>query len=43
MALNPSGTISLAGPTTGQSIAVELGQSATAQISLNDKIGRAHV
>ena len=36
MALNPSGAISLAGPTAGQSIAVELGQSATATISLND-------
>jgi hypothetical protein len=36
MALNPSGAISLAGPSAGQSIAVELGQSATATISLND-------
>ena len=36
MALNPSGAISLAGPSTGQSIAVELGVSATATISLND-------
>ena len=36
MALNPSGAISLAGPSTGQSIAIELGQSATATISLND-------
>ena len=36
MALNPSGAISLGGSTTGQSIAVELGQSATATISLND-------
>jgi hypothetical protein len=36
MALNPSGAISLAGPSTGQSIAVELGASATATISLND-------
>jgi hypothetical protein len=36
MALNPSGAISLAGPTAGQSIAVELGVSATATISLND-------
>ena len=35
MALNSSGPISLAGSTTGQSIAVELGVSATAQISLN--------
>jgi hypothetical protein len=36
MPLNPSGAISLAGPVAGQSIAVELGQSATAAISLND-------
>jgi hypothetical protein len=36
MALNPSGAISLAGPSAGQSIAVELGLSATAAISLND-------
>jgi hypothetical protein len=36
MALNPSGAISLAGPSTGQSIAIELGVSATATISLND-------
>lgn len=36
MPLNPSGAISLAGPVAGQSIAVELGQSATATISLND-------
>jgi hypothetical protein len=36
MALNPSGAISLAGPSAGQSIAVELGVSATATISLND-------
>jgi hypothetical protein len=36
MALNPSGAISLAGPSAGQSIAIELGQSATATISLND-------
>jgi hypothetical protein len=35
MALNPSGAISLGGPTTGQSIAVELGLSPTASISLN--------
>ena len=35
MALNPSGAISLGGPSTGQSIAVELGLSPTAQISLN--------
>jgi len=36
MALNVSGPISLAGSTSGQSIAVELGKSATGQISLND-------
>lgn len=36
MTVNASGPVSLAGATTGQSIAVELGQSATAQISLND-------
>jgi len=36
MALNPSGAISLAGPTAGQSIAVELGQGATSLITLND-------
>ena len=36
MTLNASGPISLAGATTGQSIAVELGQSSTGQISLND-------
>jgi hypothetical protein len=36
MPLNSSGPISLGGSTAGQSIAVELGQSATAQISLND-------
>ena len=36
MALNPSGAISLGGPSTGQSIAVELGLSPTVQISLND-------
>lgn len=35
MALNNSGPISLAGATTGQSIALELGLSATGQISLN--------
>jgi hypothetical protein len=40
MPLNPSGAISLAGPTAGQSIAVEVGQSATSQISLNDTIVR---
>jgi len=36
MPLNNSGPISLGGSTAGQSIALELGQSATAQISLND-------
>jgi hypothetical protein len=36
MALNASGPISLGGSTTGQSINLELSQSATAQISLND-------
>jgi hypothetical protein len=36
MALNASGTISLAGTVAGQSIALELSRSATATISLND-------
>ena len=36
MTLNSSGPISLGGSTTGQSINLELSQSATAQISLND-------
>jgi len=36
MALNASGTLSLAGTTAGQSIALELSKSATATISLND-------
>jgi hypothetical protein len=36
MPLNSSGPISLAGTTTGQSIALELGLSGTAQISLNN-------
>lgn len=40
MTLNASGPISLAGSTSGQSIAVELGQSATGQISLNDSAVR---
>jgi hypothetical protein len=35
MTLNASGPISLAGATAGQSIAVEMGLSSTAQISLN--------
>jgi hypothetical protein len=36
MALNSSGAISLAGSTTGQSIAIELSLGQTTQISLND-------
>lgn len=36
MALNSSGTISLAGSTAGQSIALELGLGTTSTISLND-------
>lgn len=36
MTLNSSGPISLGGATTGQSIAVEIQQSPTGQISLND-------
>jgi hypothetical protein len=36
VALNATGPISLAGTTSGQSIALELGRSGTAQISLND-------
>lgn len=36
MPLNSSGPISLAGGTSGQSIALELGQSSTGQISMND-------
>ena len=36
MPLNTSGPISLAGTTDGQSIALELGESATGTISLND-------
>lgn len=36
MPLNSTGAISLGGTTSGQSIAVELGGSGTAQISLND-------
>jgi hypothetical protein len=35
MALNASGPISLGGATTGQSVNLELGLSATAQISFN--------
>jgi len=40
MALNSSGPISLAGATAGESIAVELGESATGTIALNDTIVR---
>ena len=40
MTLNASGQISLAGSTTGQSIALELGLGATTQISLNDSAVR---
>lgn len=40
MTLNSTGPISLAGPTTGQSIAVELGLGATTTISLNDSAVR---
>lgn len=36
MPLNSSGPISLGGSTSGQSINLELGQSATAQVSMND-------
>ena len=36
MTLNASGPISLGGSTAGQSINLELGKSATAQVSLND-------
>jgi hypothetical protein len=36
MALNTSGPISLGGTTAGESIAIELGETGTAQISLND-------
>ena len=36
MTLNSSGPISLGGSTVGQSVNLELGNSATAQISLND-------
>jgi hypothetical protein len=41
MPLAASGTLSLAGTTTGQSIALELSKSATATISLNDTDVRA--
>jgi hypothetical protein len=40
MALGSTGAISLGGPSTGQSIALELGLSATATISLNDTVVR---
>jgi len=36
MTLNASGQISFGGATTGESINLELGQSATATIALND-------
>ena len=36
MTMNSTGAISLGGSTAGQSINLELGQSATAQVSLND-------
>ena len=41
MALNGSGPISLGGSTTGQSVNLELGKSATAQISMNDAAVRS--
>lgn len=41
MALNPSGQISIGGPTVGQSINLELGLSATANSSLNQANFRA--
>jgi hypothetical protein len=40
MALNSSGPISLGGSTTGQSTNIELGQSTSTQISLNDTLVR---
>lgn len=40
MPLNASGPISLGGATTGQSVNLELGLSATAQISMNDTVVR---
>ena len=40
MTLNASGPISLGGSTTGQSINLELGRSATAQVSLNESAVR---
>ena len=36
MTLNLTGPISFGGSTTGQSMALEMNRSATAQISLND-------
>ena len=36
MTLNASGTISLGGSTTGQSVELELGESGTAAITMND-------
>jgi hypothetical protein len=41
MALNASGVISVGGSTTGQSINLELGLSATANSGLNDTLFRA--
>lgn len=41
MPLNNSGPISMGGSTTGESINLELGKSATAQISLNDSDARS--
>jgi hypothetical protein len=41
MALNSSGKISLAGSTAGESVALELGKSATGMISMNDTVVRA--
>ncbi len=40
MPINNSGPVSLGGSTTGQSINLELGLSATAQISMNDAVVR---
>lgn len=41
MALNATGPISLGGSTTGQSVNLELGKSATAQISMGDAAVRS--
>jgi hypothetical protein len=40
MAINSTGAISLGGSVTGESIALELGLSATSQISMNDAVVR---